>query len=134
MIKNKLHIISIIIFLISCSKEKLPEGNYIGEFHYENSTIPDQMIWLKIVTSTKDHMLIGATDYSGNLMFSYLDTLYKNDNTITGKVPSNYLVPFHINGVWFSSNKNFITGKFTQTFYQGGNQYIYSGSFKLNPN
>ncbi len=125
--------------LLSCSKEKPPVGNYIGVFNYENSTnIADKTIWLKIEESQKDYILIGATDYNGNLTSAMLDTLYKkNKKTIEGKVPSNNMVPFYIKGEWSHKlfSKNYlIKGTFTETYYQGGNQYQNSGTFEIKSN
>ena len=136
---NKTIVFATLIMLLSCSKEKPPLGNYIGVFNYENSTnIADKTIWLKIEESQKDYILIGATDYNGNLTSAMLDTLYKkNKKTIEGKVPSNNMVPFYIKGEWSHKlfSKNYlIKGTFTETYYQGGNQYQNSGTFEIKSN
>lgn len=132
-------LISLMIFIVGCSKEKPPAGNYIGVFNYQNSTnLANKTVWLKIEETEKDYMLIGATDYNGNLTSALLDTLYKKGKkNIEGKVPSNSMTPFYINGEWSHKlfSKNYlIKGTFTETYYQGGNQYQNSGTFEIKSN
>lgn len=139
--KNKITFIVTILIVLSCSKEKPIVGNYIGVFNYENSTnLTEKTIWLKIEESEKDYVLIGRTDYNGNLTSSILDTLYKkNKKNIEGKIPSNGNGPIYIKGEWshkLFSKKYLIKGTFTETYYsQGGsNQYQYSGTFEIKSN
>ena len=139
--KKILIVIITLLIVLSCKKEKPPTGNYIGVFHYQNlSTWPDKFIWLKIEESEKDYVLIGPTDYNGNLTFSILDTLYKeNKKNIEGKIPSNGNGPIYIKGEWshkLFSKKYLIKGTFIETYYsQGGsNQYQCSGTFEIKSN
>lgn len=134
-------LVSLIIFSGNCTKEKPPIGNYIGVFDFENSTnLADKTVWLRIEETEKDYILIGTTDYNGNLTSALLDTLYKKGkNNIEGKVPSNDNGLIYIKGEWshkLFSKKYLIKGTFTETHYaQGGsNQYQNSGTFEIKSN
>jgi hypothetical protein len=127
-----------LIFISSCTKEKPPVGNYIGEFTYENSTnFADKTIWLKIVETEKDYILIGKTDYNGNLTSAWLDTLYKKgEKDIEGNIPALSNGTTYIKGKWshkLFSKKYAIKGDFTETYYtQGGsNEQQVKGTFEI---
>ncbi len=130
-----------LILISSCTKEKPPVGNYIGVFTYESPTYSaDKTIWLKIVETNKDYILIGETDYHGNLTSVWFDTLYKKGKKdIEGNVPALSNGPTYIKGKWsrnLFSNKYTIKGDFTDTYYaQGGSkQFQNKGTFEIKSN
>ena len=144
MMKRKListSLISLIIFSGGCTKEKPPVGNYIGVLKYENTaSVADKTVWLKIEESENDYILVGTTDFIGNLTSAYLDTLFKKDNKkIEGKLPSNGNSTIQLNGEWshkFLSKKYMIKGTFTETYYYNGGSspYPISGTFEIKSN
>lgn len=128
-----------LIFINGCKKEKPATGIYVGTFNYNYpNNWPDKTIWYKISDSNKDYFLIGTSDYQGNLISAYQDTVYKDKKEVNGKVPSNSGVgPFKIKGEWSHKlfSKNYIIeGDFTQTEYTQGGVFTYSGTFEIKSN
>lgn len=116
----------------------MPVGGYIGVFHYQYpSTWSDETIWYKITESNKDYLLIGKTDYNGNLLFPHIDTIYITDKKIEGHISSNNIIPYFITGEWSKNNSKksyLINGFFTQTDNTQGGVFIYSGTFEIESN
>src|SRR5690554_6751240 len=120
---NILFIIGIIIFATSCNKEKPIVGEYYGTFTYSSGIVKTTEI--EITESTKNKIVINGSE------------LEKDGKKIEGKIEN---VSFYsqsgvyINGEWshklFSKNYK-IEGTFTEDYYQGGNSYQSSGTFKI---
>ncbi len=127
------------IIIGSCKKEKPATGIYIGTFNYDSpNNWPDKTIWYKISDSNKDYFLIGTSDYQGNLISAYQDTIYKDKKEVNGKVPSNSGIgPYKIKGKWshkLFSKDYIIEGDFTQTEYTQGGVFTHFGTFIIKSN
>lgn len=98
--------IALLTFLSSCTKKKIPVGEY--SFTFENTEgLPMAPITLKyeIIESTKEYMVLGN---------SYQDTLYKDETNITGIITyygaipessrATIHTPFHITGTYEKNN------------------------------
>ena len=119
--------ILIFFFTISCQKNKPVAGEYVGVFTY---TAPQGFVktaYIEISNPTKNSININGS------------VLEKDGKKIEGKISDLSFSQFGvtINGEW--SHKLFskaykITGSFTETYYQGGNEYENSGTFEIKSN
>ena len=126
---------NIIIFILlftsllvsSCEKEKPSAGEYIGIFSYE---IPQGLVktaFIEISNPTLNSITINGY------------VLSKENKKIVGMIDYLSGVGSHIyiNGEWshqIFSKEYVISGTFTETYYQGGNQYQNSGIFEIKSN
>ncbi|NEN25705.1 hypothetical protein G3O08_19635 [Cryomorpha ignava] len=116
--------IFIIIFATSCNKEKPSNGDYYGTFTYNNPSGIIKTAEIEITESSKNKIVINGSE------------LEKDGKKIEGKIENISFSQFgvDINGEWshklFSKNYK-IEGTFTEDYYQGGNAYQNSGTFKI---
>ena len=128
--KNHLIIFILLItslLVTSCEKEKPSAGEQIGIFSYE---IPQGLVktaYIEISNPTLNSITINGY------------VLSKENKIIEGMV--DYLSGvgsyIYINGEWshkIFSKEYVISGTFTETYYQGGNQYQNSGTFEIKSN
>jgi len=128
--KNNL-IIFILLFtsllVSSCEKEKPSAGEYIGIFSYE---IPQGLVktaYIEISNPTQNSITINGSKVS------------KKNEKIEGHIDNVTFSQFGIDIIGEWSHKIFskeyvISGTFTETYYQGGNQYQNSGIFEIKSN
>ena len=120
-------LIGLMVFTVSCTKEKPPTGHYYGTFNYE---VPQGIIKtaeIEITESSKDKIIINDSE------------LNKDSKKIEGNIANLSFSQFgiYIKGEWTHKlfSKNYlIKGTFTETYYQGGNQYQNSGTFEIKSN
>lgn len=115
-------IISIILFVYfailcnSCTKNKIPTGEYEFVFEIVDGEIHGTPISLnyEIIESTKEYIILGN---------SFCDTLYKNDDAISGTITmygalsgsghNVFYRPFNITGIYEKKNGiYYISGTF----------------------
>lgn len=128
--KKELLILAILFTLLlvtSCEKEKPTAGEYFGTFTYEVPPGILKTAYIEISNPTKNSITINGYEVS------------KDDQKIEGMI--DYLSGvgsyIYINGSWshkLFSNEYIISGTFTETYYQGGNQYQNSGTFEIKSN
>ena len=128
--KNNL-IIFILLFtsflVSSCEKENPSAGDYIGIFSYE---IPQGLVktaYIEISNPTQNSITINGSKVS------------KKNEKIEGHIDNVTFSQFSIDIIGEWSHKIFskeyvISGTFTETYYQGGNQYQNSGTFEIKSN
>ena len=111
----------------SCEKEKPSAGEYIGIFSYE---IPQGLVktaYIEISNPTQNSITINGSKVS------------KKNEKIEGHIDNVTFSQFGIDIIGEWSHKIFskeyvISGTFTETYYQGGNQYQNSGTFEIKSN
>ncbi len=119
--------ICLIFFGIGCSKEKPSIGNYYGIFTYSTPQGVIKTAEIVITESSKNKIIINGSE------------LTKDGKKIEGKIENISFSQFGIdlNGEWSHKlfSKNYlIKGTFTETYYQGGNQYQNEGTFEIKSN
>ena len=115
------------MYTVSCTKEKPITGHYYGTFNYD---VPQGIIKtaeIEITESSKDKIVINGSE------------LNKDSKKIEGNIANLSFSQFgvYIKGEWSHKlfSKNYlIKGTFTETYYQGGNQYQNSGTFEIKSN
>lgn len=120
-------LLGLMIFTVSCKKEKPTTGHYYGTFNYN---VPQGIIKtgeIEITESSKDKIVINDSE------------LIKDGKKIEGNITNLSFSQFgvYIKGEWSHKlfSKNYlIKGTFTETYYQGGNQYQNSGTFEIKSN
>ena len=128
--KNNLIIfilLSTSLLVSSCEKEKPSAGDYIGIFSYE---IPQGLVktaYIEISNPTQNSITINGSKVS------------KKNEKIEGHIDNVTFSQFGIDIIGEWSHKIFskeyvISGTFTETYYQGGNQYQNSGTFEIKSN
>ena len=128
--KNNLIIfilLSTSLLVSSCEKEKPSAGDYIGIFSYE---IPQGLVktaYIEISNPTQNSITINGSKVS------------KKNEKIEGHIDNVTFSQFGIDIIGEWSHKIFskeyvISGTFTETYYQGGNQYQNSGIFEIKSN
>ena len=120
-------LIGLLVFTVGCTKEKPPTGHYYGTFNYDVPQGITKTAEIEITESSKDKIVINDSE------------LKKDGKKIEGNIANISFSQFgvYINGEW--SHKLFsedyvIEGTFTETYYQGGNQYQNSGTFEIKSN
>ncbi|NOX48875.1 MAG: hypothetical protein GXO89_18095 [Chlorobi bacterium] len=119
-------LIGMLMLILSCSKAKPPTGDYWIALKYEKPEVKTLSQPIEITGSSKGTITINDSE------------LDKDGKNIEGKI--NY-VPntngIYITGKWshklFSKNYK-IEGRFTEDYYQGGNLFVYSGTFEIKSN
>lgn len=109
--------VTLVVLFHSCTKRKIPTGEYEFIFEIVNGEIHGTPISLRyeIIESTKEYVIIDN---------SFRDTLYKNDNEISGTItmygaiPTSaqniFYTPFNISGTYEKNNGIYcISGVFT---------------------
>jgi hypothetical protein len=116
-------IIFILFFSIGCSKNKPNSGQYYGVFTYLNPQGLQKIAFIDICNSTKTTISINGF------------LVKKDGKRIEGKIGSvGNLTDVFIWGEWshnLFSKEYKIIGNFTETYFQGGNEYKNSGTFEL---
>lgn len=123
--QNLLLLVITIFFTISCNKNDKEDGihieTYFGRFDYGNNNVKTQ--FLDITEKIDNSVIINS------------DTLEMTSDSIKGKLK----LPFSANGLdlkgkWTGQifKENFkIEGYFTETGYNHGGSYTYSGTFSV---
>ncbi|MEO0075701.1 MAG: hypothetical protein ABIK31_06305 [candidate division WOR-3 bacterium] len=119
-------ILLMLIFNIGCKKNRPIAGEYFGIFTY---SIPQGLVktaYIEISNPSKTSITINGF------------VVKKNGKKIEGKIGSvGNMTDVFINGEWshnLFSNQYKIIGNFTETYYQGGNEYQNSGTFEIKSN
>lgn len=116
----------ILLLNISCKKNKPIPGEYFGIFSYSQGLVKTANI--EISNPTKTSITINGSVIS------------KDGKKIEGKISDLSFSQFGIDikGEWSRTkvlgNTYKITGSFTETYYQGGNEYKSSGTFEIKSN
>lgn len=123
--RNSYLFITIFFLLIglSCNKEKPPVGKYTGLFTYTEPQGKVEFDYFEISESSKNYIVMNGS------------TLEKNGKEIVGTIHTSFGSFINIKGKFshrLFSKRHAIKGTFTQDLYQGGNHYIWSGTFEIN--